>query len=704
MVVADVQLDKLLRPQSLALVGATTREHAASLRILRNLKTGNFPGRLYPVNPRYQEVLGLRCYPTLASLPEVVDAVFIAIPADDALGVLDEAGKLGVKAAFINGTGFADGGPDGVARQDRLVAIARTHGMAVSGPNNSGYINLWDRTYPSTFYTMPPPQPGPVAIITQSGSVAIGLCQDDRALGLGYVITAGNEAVCGVADYLDFVVRDDRIKVVMLFLEVLREPARFAAAALEAARRNKRIIVTRVGRTEGGRAAVAAHSGALAGDDAVYGAFFRKYGIVRAADLDEMVETAALFAAYPDPPLNPHVVPVTLSGGEAGLIADLAPERGLSIPALSPETLERIRPHFAPYFTPRNPLDAYGLGWSRERFVDLLQTLLSDPAIGTIAHGVDASSGGLGDTLLTGEIADIYAAIDIPAEKRIVFFTNTGGGGVHAGIRAALQKKGIPFLCGMRPSIGALAHWANYRAPRLDGRETPAQPAPSTAAGNIGRMAEPERFALMSKAGLPMTPCLAVASPDSAAVAAARLGYPVVMKGTAPSLLHKTEMNLIRLALADERAVRTAYGSVKAALDRHAGGDPAAAVILQPMVGPGVELILGVRNDAKFGSIIVAGLGGTLVEILREASVRIGPVDEAEARAMLAETKAGVILGGVRGRGPFDLDAAARAIAALSRFGAANRDRLASVEINPLIVLEHGKGAVGVDVLFEPLA
>ncbi|MFO0996712.1 MAG: acetate--CoA ligase family protein [Alphaproteobacteria bacterium] len=701
---ASVQLDKLLRPQSFALVGATEREHTASVRILRNLKRGSYPGRLYPINPRYQEVLGVRCYPSLAALPEIVDAVFIAIAAEDALGVLEDAGKLGIKAALINGTGFADGGPDGVARQDRLVAIARSHGMAVCGPNNSGYINLWDRTSPSTFYALPPGGPGPVAAITQSGSVAIALCQDDRQLGLGYVITAGNEAVCGVADYLDFVVRDDRIKVVMLFLEVLREPARFAAAALEAARRNKRIIVTRVGRSESGRAAVAAHSGALAGDDAVYDAFFRKYGIVRAADIDEMIETATLFTAYPNPPPKRHVVPVTLSGGEAGLIADLAAERDLDLPDLSPPTLERLRPHFASYFTPRNPLDAFGLGWNRERFVDIVDALVSDPAIGVVAHGVDASSSGLGDTLLTTEIANIYAEREIPGDKRIVFFTNMAGGGINQAIKTILDTMGIPYLCGMRPSVGALSHWVNYRAPATEASIGAKPAAASGVLPAIGCMAEAERFALMRAAGVPMVETVAAGSADEAVAAAKRLGYPVAIKGTAPSLLHKTEHDLIRLALTDEGAVRAAYSAIRTGLDRHAKGESAAAVVVQPMAGAGIELILGVRNDPRFGSIIVAGLGGTLVEIVKEASLRIGPVDEAEARAMLGETKAGTLLAGVRGKGPYDIDAAARAIAALSRFGAAHHGQLASVEINPLIVLERGKGALGVDVLLEPTA
>jgi acyl-CoA synthetase (NDP forming) len=424
-------IEKLLRPRSIALVGASEREHAAGNRILRNLLTGRFPGALYPVNPRYESMRGLRCYPTLASLPERVDAVFIAIPAQDALKVLDEAGVLGIPAALLNATGFADAGADGIARQRRLIEIARRHGMAVCGPNNSGYINLWDRSYPSTYYTMPRPEPGPVALITQSGSVGIALSQDDRHLGLGYIITAGNEAVCGVPDYLRFVIRDERIKVVMMFLETIRDPVGFVAATQEASTRGKPVNNTKVGRTESGRAAVSAHSGALAGEDAVCDAFLRRLGVIRTADLDEMIETAALFSAYPTPAASPHLVPVTLSGGEAGLIADLGTELGVSMPPLAPAVVARLQPLLSPFFEPRNPLDAMGLGWDGARFTQVLSILLEDPTIGTIAMSTDASAAGLGDAMLMTEAAKCCAALTVPAEKRLIFFTNTAVGGIN---------------------------------------------------------------------------------------------------------------------------------------------------------------------------------------------------------------------------------------------------------------------------------
>ncbi len=691
-------IERLLRPRSIALVGASEREHAAGNRILRNLVTGQFPGALYPVNPRYESMRGLRCYPTLASLPERPDAVFIAIPAEDALKVLDEAGALGILAALLNATGFADAGADGIARQRRLVDIARRHGMAVCGPNNSGYINLWDRSYPSTYYTMPRPEPGPVALITQSGSVGIALSQDDRRLGLGYIITAGNEAVCGVADYLRFVIRDERIKIVMMFLETIRDPVGFAAAAQEASACGKPVIVTKVGRTENGRAAVSAHSGALAGEDAVCDAFLRRHGVIRTADLDEMIETAALFSAYPTPAPSPHLVPVTLSGGEAGLIADLGTELGVSMPPLAPEIVARLQPLLSPFFAPRNPLDAMGLGWDRARFIQVLSILLEDPTIGTIAMSTDASAAGLGDAMLMIEAAECCASLTVPAEKRVVFFTNTAVGGVNPQIETTLKPAGIPVLCGMRAALGALHHWSRHRpAPAPD--VTPA--LATTRLDALVAASEVERFATLAAGGVPMAPVRAVDSEDAAVAAAEALGYPVVLKGIAPDVPHKTEFGLVRLGLGDGAAVRDAYRSMAATLLQHSRS-PAAGIVVQPMIDGGIELIIALRNDPTFGPVIVAGLGGTLVEILKQASVRLAPVNHAEAREMLAETKAATLLAGVRGGRTFDLDAAAEAIAALSRLGEAARNTLASLEINPLIVRERGNGVLGVDLLVEP--
>ncbi len=681
-------LDKLMKPHSIAIVGASERPEAIGTRLIRNLRLMGFPGTIYPVNPRYAELAGMPCFPSLSALPEVVDAAFLAVPAAGGPALLREAAETGIRAAFINANGYADGDEDGIALQREIEAIASAHGMAVAGPNNIGLINVHDQRAMWTPRYMEVVRPGPLAVISQSGSVALILSEDERKLGFSYLITAGNEAVLTVADYLNHVVHDDRVGVVMLFLETVRNPALFAQAAAEAQRRGKRIIVLKLGSSETGRALVQAHTGSLAGEDTLYDAFFQSLGIIRVRDLDEMLETAVLLAADPTPPPTPHFVPVTLSGGEAALIADLGAQLGISYAPLAPETLAALRPAFPPYSSIGNPLDAWGLGFNAERFRMVLQALVADPAIGVLAFSVDAPGQGGGDVPYACIMAE--ACAEVQTNKRIVFFNNTSGTGVNAEVRAILDAAGIPYLSGMRPALAAIGNLLRLTAP------TPVHPpvAPDTQPFPED---EAGRFAALTAAGVPMTECVPANSPAAALAAAERLGYPVVLKGVADSLPHKSDLGLVRLGLSDAAAVEAAYAAIRSILDQHA---PSGTVIVQPMAGEGIELILGIRNQPGFGSFVLAGPGGVLVEISHQASVRLGPVDVATAKAMLTETAAGKLLAGVRGKGPYAIDAAAEAIAAFSRFGAAQAGRFASIEVNPLIV--GTGGVVGVDLLLEP--
>lgn len=689
-------LGPLLSPKSVAIVGASPRPGVAAMRVRRNLRGMDFSGPIHLVNPRYDEIDGQRCYPSLAALPEKPDAVFVAIAAEQVIPVIEEAGACGIRAAIVNASGFADSGAEGEALQRRLRAAAQQTGMAVCGPNNMGFINALDRVCMWTAGRMPHVAPGPAALISQSGSVAIAVSQDARGLGLAYLVSAGNEAVCTAADYLRAVVRDDRVRVVMLFLETIRDPGRFAAAAAEAAGRGKRIVALKVGRTEGGRAAIAAHTGALSGEDAVYDAFFRRHGIVRVGDIDEMVETAMLLAKYPTPPERRRAIVVTTSGGEAALVDDLGADLGLCFATLAPATLAAMKPAFPTFSRPRNPVDAWGLGWDAARFRQIFAALVSEPDAGAIAFALDAPAGDGADAHVAQDIAAICLAAPTH-DKKVLFVNNCAPGGVNAEVRTAIDPHGIPYLLGMRPGLAAMAHWLNLRpaAPPIE--------APQVALPALEGLGEVERVALVAAHGVPFVESVLARDADEAAAIARRLGGPVVLKGVSARLPHKTELDLVRLGLCDRAAVRAAYATLADTLRRHAPDDPAASVIVQPMID-GVPLLIGARNDPQFGPVIVVGLGGTLVEVMAETSLRIGPVDAATAAEMLDETRAAALLAGTRGNGPFDRAAAIRAIVALSRFAYGTTGRLAAVEINPLIVREAGHGAFGVDLVLEPAA
>ena len=698
-------LDKLLKPRSIAIVGASPRALAVGHLVQKNLQGRAYGGALYPVNPRYDEVRGARCYRSLAELPEVPDAVFIGIPAAAGPAVLADAGALGIGAAYINASGYADAGPDGAVLQDEIRAIAARHSMALCGPNNVGAINVAHRA-PVWTTDLPRLDPGPVALISHSGSVAIGLAQDDRHLGLAYVITPGNEAVCDMADYLDYVVRDDAVSTVMLFVESIRRPDAFAAAAAEAHRRGKPILAVKVGRTEAGRAAVAGHTGALSGEDEVCAAFFRRHGIVRLGDLDELTEAAVLFSHFPEAPRSPGVLAVTLSGGQCSLIADLADDTGLSLPPLSAPTRAHVEPAFPDYSTVSNPLDAWGAEWDAEGFRTALDGVLADPVYGAVVGVTDPPNIEGYDLQVAIEMAEVLAAAAAGTDARLMLLNATAAPVPNERVRAILDGAGLAYLSGMRSALGALAAWSRAAGPERDDIATdPAAAADWCArAAKAGAMTEPAWFDLLRDAGVPLAESRAVASAGEAIGAAEALGYPVVLKGTSPALPHKSELGLVRLGLADADAVGAAFAELEASLGAQPDAGPAACVTVQPLARGGVELIAGIRNDPAFGSLIVVGVGGTLVEILNQSSLRLGPVSPDTARTMLDETVAGTLLRGTRGKGPCDSDAAARAISALSCFGAATYGVLAAVEINPLIVLEQGQGVLGVDALLEPAA
>ncbi|HUI19016.1 MAG TPA: acetate--CoA ligase family protein [Alphaproteobacteria bacterium] len=695
---SDLPLERLMNPRSIAVVGASERADAIGTRVIKNLRLMGYRGRIHPVNPRYGEIAGLACFPSLAAIPECPDAAFLAVPAAQGPALMDEAAACGIRAVFINANGYADGGAEGVALQRRVEAVAKAHGIALAGPNNLGLVNVHDRAAIWTPRYMGEIRQGPLALVSQSGSIAIALAEDERRIGFAYLVTTGNEAVLGVADYLGHFARDERVGVILLYLETIRNPAAFAAAAEQAIRHGKRIVALKLGSSEDGRALVQAHTGSLAGEDRLYDSFFKKLGIHRVRDLDEMLETAVMLAAYPTPPPAADFVAVTLSGGEAALIADVGHELGIDFAPLSAATVARLRPAFPPYATIRNPLDAWGLGFTPERFKAVLEAIVADPAIGTIAFSVDAPGAGGGDVPYACIMAEACVAAARASGKRLVFFNNVTGTGPNGEVRAILDRAGIPFLSGIRTALAAIGHYV--RPPPGAGIRLAAVPSTWSEAALGG--SEVERFRLLAEAGLPMAECVPVASAAEAVEAAARLGYPVVLKGSARELPHKSDRGLVRLGLGDRADVAAAYDAVAALLAKALAPNAPREIYLQPMAAPGVELILGVRNEPGFGSFVVAGIGGIFVEVIAQASLRLGPVDEAEALAMLRETPAGRLLAGARGKGPYDTAAAARALAALSQLGAAALGTLASLEINPLIV--HETGVIGVDVLIEAAA
>lgn len=689
---------KLICPGSVAVVGASPRVDSAGGAIIRTLDAVGFDGELYPVNPRYDEVLGRPCYDTLSALSTTPDAVFIGLPAAPSVGVLEEASRLGVRAAVIHASGYADAGREGARLQRELTRIARVGGIALSGPNNMGVLNVLDRT---GMWTLPLPdaRPGPVAIISQSGSAAIALSEDPKQLGLAYVLTSGNEAVLDISDYLEHVVADDRVRVVLLFIEAIRDPARFEALALQAAIAGKHLIAIKVGRSAGSQAMVRSHTNSIAGNDAMYEAFLRRCGVIRVADFDEMVELAALFVAWPERTARRGAVMLTMSGGEAALVADLASAADLPLPALPNAARHRVKKALGTFSLPRNPIDAWGRGWRGESFREAIEAIVSEGTPAVVAAVLDAPASGAGDSHIAREIAAIFGELQPTTTTRFVIVTTTTAAGIDADLVALAQERGIPCISGLRVGTEALARWFGHAPRRARGRGSRAPTAAIRAMRDVLEQREPavdEGPELVRAAGVPMAPVTVVETAASAVRVAKKIGYPVVMKGHGEAMAHKSDLGLVEIGVGDDRTARATFAELHERLAAAGAADPTVTVAAQES---GLELFVGVRNDPDFGVVTLAGLGGIGVEADGEVAVRIGGLNRSDVRQMLMETRAGQFLSGYRRQIAYDIDAAVSAVLALHAATAALVGVVDEIEVNPLIVRDAGRGAAGVDLV-----
>jgi acyl-CoA synthetase (NDP forming) len=685
MKVSTRPIEALFRPRSVAVVGASPRTGSAGNNIIQNLLDRQYSGAIYPVNPRYEEICGLMTYKSLADIRKPVDAVFIAVAAEYGLDIMKQAAAIGARAVLLNATGYADAGEAGAAKQAELLAIALEHDIAVCGPNNLGMINVLDGV-PLWTAHLSDVTAGSVAIVSQSGSVALALGDDPAGLGLSHIITAGNEAVCGVADYVDFLADDERVRAILLFLETIRDPAGLATAAGRAQHAGKQLFAVKVGRSEKAKAAVAAHSGALSGEDLVVDAFFRKHGIERCIDLDDMVQRAALSLKSPPMP-GTAAVYLTLSGGQAAAIADYSSDVDLEVSGLPPYLAQSLTEHFHGH-APGNPMDVWGLGWDPARFGKILQQLVAAQEVNPIVLTLDIPASGAVDGPMGVDMA--RAAAEHAGDKQVIFVGNSAISGIHPEIAGICRENGFPVLLGIAGAMRAIATWS-----RSVNKKPLAQSSP--AAGRLSKdglqkaLREQVRFVATTIAS----------NANEAVVAAEKVGYPVVLKGIAPHALHKTELGLVRVGLGDAEAVRGAYDDLAKILKNHATTLGEGTVQLEPMVAGGIEVLIAGRRDPQFGPMVLFGAGGKLVELLADSVLRLGAVTEEEAIEMIGETRIATLLGGYRDGVVFDVDAVRSAIVAVSKLMVEAGPDVNAVEINPLIVLPNGQGAVAVDFVIE---
>ncbi|MBM4262185.1 MAG: acetate--CoA ligase family protein [Deltaproteobacteria bacterium] len=673
-------VENLLRAKSVAIIGASQRG-AWPLGIYRNLKGAQYPGGVYLINPNYQELYGDKCYPNLAACPEVPDELLILIPTRAVQGVLEEAAKLGTRSATIYTAGFGEGDDaKGRERAQQMRELCDKTGMVICGPNCMGSYSVGEGLW--TFPTVTPLlKKGPVGLIFQSGGSLGNWIKGatERGIGFTYAISSGNEVSLDLVDYLSFLVDDPDTKMITLMIEGIRRPAEFMEVAERALQKGKPILAVKLGRSEMGKRQAISHTGSLAGANEVFDAMSKRYGIVVCPTLEDMTEITLAFMLGRFPKGSRAAIVVN-SGGMKGLICDHCDELNTNLAQLSDATKEAVRPLIPPELAVENPLECGVAGFGDEAgFINIVKLHAADNGVDLMAiHG----------ELPRGQTrsADLFKSVLEATDKPVLAFGRSTYSCTDES-RAFQEDAKMPFLQAIKPTLRALAGLGLYGERKLAG--VPKLPA---ANGNVADLAgEGINKLLQSKAiGLPKQKV--VNAPGDAAAMAKEIGFPVALKLIAAELVHKTEAGGVVLGLKSEADVRAEGEELLAKVPNDRG-----QLLVQEMV-QGPEVLIGARTDPQYGPFLMVGLGGIFVEVLKDVSIRLLPVDEKEARAMLKELRGYKVLEGVRGQAPRDVDALVKAMVGLSQIFAAHRNTLSDIEINPIMVREQGKGVAAVDV------
>ena len=695
---APAELARLIAPASVAVVGVSERPAAFGSRVVANL--GAFDGRVHQVNARHQVLHGRPCHPSLDALPEAPDCVVVATAREPVEQVVRDCARLGVGAAIILAAGFAETAmPDRVAAQARLTAIAREAGLRLVGPNTIGLVN-YATGAGLTFSAMPnrrPLAPHAIGIVSQSGSLGFALAQAvERGVSVSHVLTAGNSCDVDVADHVAYLAADPQCRAVACVFEGMADPLRMVAAAELCRYAGKPLVLYKMATgTEGAHAALS-HTGSLAGSEAAYRAAFAAAGVIQVDKLEALVETAAFFAKAPAP-AAPGVAVIATSGGATIMAADKAELHGVPLPQPGAAAAAVLADRVPEYGSARNPCDVTAQVMSDPAaLLACLDALLADPAYGAL--------------VTSHQYAYAAATARLPAFSRaaarhskitaIVWVPEWLGGPGAAEIEADPH---LALFHSADRCFATIAAWHAHAqplpapAPRLSAPDTWSRAAPLLDTPHLA-LTEREARRAMALYGLPVIVETLVQTADEAVAAAEAIGFPVVLKGESPAILHKTEAGLVHLALGDADAVRRAAAAILAAI----GSAPFNGLLVQPMVRPGVELVLGARHDPQFGPLVVVGLGGVLIELLGDTAMALAPVSPGQAEAIFRSLKGAALLHGFRGGPAVDLPALAETVARFSELAADAGPAIAEMEINPLICT--GTTQLAVDALIVKAA
>jgi acyl-CoA synthetase (NDP forming) len=688
-------LQALFRPRSVAVIGASTNPNKVGGRPLVFLRRAGYTGAVYPVNPAANEIHGYASYRSVVDVSGPVEHAIIAVAREDTLDAIKRCAEKGVNAVQIFTSGFGETGASGRELQEQVVAVARSAGIRLIGPNSLGLFNVQANFF-GTFATMLDgswPTAGNVSFVSQSGGFG-SLCYlltEARGLGYSHFITTGNEADVSLADCIAYLAEDSSTQVIVAAFEGCRDGRRLIGAMQQARNRGKAVIVMKLGVTDAGAKSVESHTGVLAGADEVYDAAFRQFNVYRARTLDELVDSAYA-ASRGRAPRGSRLGVVTFSGGVGVLAADAAIEHGLELPSLSKGAIENIKA-LLPSASASNPLDtSAALVNDLSLYARIVEVVLKDTDC-DIVFGYLAAVGRNPQhyAQLKGPLFELRRRY--PDKLFVLTMACTDE------VRAELEREGFLWYAEPRRAIVAAAvmTWL--------ARGSKSQSSRGVLVPRISllpdQLDEVQSKALLAKAGVSAPKERLIHNAQEACEAALQLGFPVALKIVSPDIPHKSDIGGVRLNLRNESEVSVAFSEITQTALSKAPAARCVGVLVTPMMHGGVETILGVARDPVFGPVVMFGLGGAYVELIKDVSFRVAPFDADTAHDMISETLAGRVLKGVRGVPPADIANLAATLARLSAFSYANADVISSIDVNPYVV--NSSGGYALDALVVPI-
>lgn len=690
-----MSLKGLLKPNRVAVVGASEKEGFGG-DTCRNIISIMSDDQYFFVNPKRETVFEKKCYPSLSSLPMPIDLVIICTPQSTVIPLLTEAVGKGAKGAVVFASGYSEvGSVEGKEAESELIEFCRTNNISLMGPNCAGFINYNDLVSSFAFISQDRDRRGSVGFVSQSGQLVLSV-MDRPGTKFSYVISAGNASVVSVEEYLHFLIDDENTKVIAMYVEGIKDPVRFTQALDKASKIKKPIVILKTGKSEKAQAIAASHTGSLSGSDQVYDALFEKYGVIRVDDLEELTSTAQSLSVLRKIPAGTGLASISLSGGETAICADLGEEFGLDYVQLEDDTMAKLREILPSYATPNNPLDiTASLSYDIDRFAQALEILMKDPKVDLVS---------IGYTLLQ-EIADNAIYYMSEAMKRVsnqswckpmvlIPFVEMSRNEEYLN---KLEGDGIPVLPSSRYAFKIIKNILEFSAYDRESRSF-TQSEKYSQENNKKRIAlsEAESKQYLRENDIEI-PGYDVAKTGEEAVTIFRAlkeetdkEISVVAKIDSRDILHKSDIGGVQLNLKSEKEVEEAFGVIMANAKTHCPDAVINGVQITEMLNPGVELIMGVKNDPDYGPVIMCGLGGVFVEVFKDVSLRVAPVSHEEAKIMIDQLKGKVLLEGYRGSEPCDMESLYDLIVKVSQLADKQKNELEELDINPVIINSSG--------------